>query len=325
MIRRLVASRRTRVALAFAGLLGLGWGSFEAVIRSDWLGDKIRDALLHEIEAATGASVSIEKLRFGDSRLSFEVEGLEIRDRGDGGAPPLLTVPRASVVLDWHSFIGRQTYLETLRVEEPLVRVRIEEDGSSNIPRPELLDGANGITVRHFELSGGSIDWNGEPHDMEFSGSGLEVLTTVDPATGQYAIDASLADPQWGAEGRQPLRGSMISVSAVAGSRGIEIHAAKLVGDALSFDAMGRLRNMESPQFEGSYSAMADLQVLVNLVGSDMRDLTGTVRAQGKLRWDSRSGQLGYDGRVVASNVAVSGFDAEGSFEAGVAGDARGE
>ena len=103
MIRRLVATRRVRFALASVGLVGLGWGSFEAVMRSEWLGEKIRVALLQRIEAATGGSVSIDSLRLGDSRLSFEIEGLEISDPEDGSSPPCLTVPQASVLLGWRS------------------------------------------------------------------------------------------------------------------------------------------------------------------------------------------------------------------------------
>ena len=321
---RLFASRRARVLLGVAGLLGLGWGSFEGVTRSDWLAGKIQGALAREIEAATGGSVSIDSLRFGSSRLSFEIEGLEIRDPRGGSSPPVLTVPQASVRLGWRTLVGGQTYLETLHIREPTLELRIEEDGSSNIPVPDSFGEAPGIAIHEFELTGGAINWNGEPFDMEFSGSGLEIRTSADPATGLYSIDASLEDPQWGAAGMGSLQGSAVSLSAVAGSDGIEIRSAELRGDDLSLNATGRLESFESPLFEGSYSAVAQLGWLDALAELGLPGLAGTLRMRGEMRWDPGSGQLSYKGTASASDVALSGLDLQGSLRADVSGDQDG-
>ncbi len=324
MIRGLYATRRFRIALAALGLVGLGWGSFEAVIRSKWLGETVRVTLLRRIEATTGGSASIDSLRLGDSRLSFEIEGLEVGNPGAGSSPPFLTVPQASVRLGWRTFVGGRTYLDTLHVREPLVQVTVGEDGSSNIPVPESFADASSLTVREFELTGGAINWNGEPFDMEFSGTGLEILTSADPSTGQYSINARLADPRWGATEIGSLHGSSISLSAVAASDGIEIRSAELRGDDVSFDLTGRLGDFRSPRFEGSYSAMAQLGWLDGLAGLDMPGLEGTVRIRGEVNWDAGSGRLDYNGTAAASNVAVSGLDLQGSVTAGVSGDLDG-
>ncbi len=317
-------SAHPRLWLAAAvtgGLLSFGWIGFEAVTRSDWLGERIRAALVRDLEFATGGAVSIQELRFGDHRLSFDVFGLEVRSPGDPGLPPLLTVPEASVRLGWKSFFGERTYLEDLRAREPVIYLSVREDGVSNIPRPKRPGGLPALVVRRFELSGGKLVWNGRPFEGGFSGSELEVDVTFDTLREEYQVEARFSDPQWGAESRFPPPAGSAAVSAVVSERGIEIRDLAVRAHAFDLTARGIVRDLRLPRAEGSYSVSARIETVALWLAGLESGLAGALRVEGDLDWDFAKGGARYEGTVAAAGVTVDGSEGESEFEADFAGD----
>lgn len=311
---------RVGIALVVMGLLGVGWGMFEAGIRTDWMAERIKAHLLSGIEEATGGSVSIEQVRIGDSRLSVEIEGLEVSDPDDPSAPPFLAVPQASGSVSLWSLVRQRAHLESLSVREPHLRVRISDDGSSNISVPARPSEGSGIAIRDFNLTGGVIEWNGEPFGMEFSGSGLEVVTSSNPKTGRYEIEARLMNPSWDVAGLAVLHGSSLTVVAAADEDGIELREAELDGDDLTCRVEGRLRNLESPSFDGSFSATAQLAPLLTAADYGLPLVSATMELNGSVNWSLASGELNYDGTVVTRDLTVPRHDIEGSLRSSFAG-----
>ena len=116
--------RLWRIAVA-GGALALAWAGLEAVADSDWLANGIRTALVEELESATGGSVSIKAVEFGEQKLAFRVIGLAVRRSEDASLPPFLEVPEASVRLGWRSIVAGPTVLERLHLREPLLHLAI--------------------------------------------------------------------------------------------------------------------------------------------------------------------------------------------------------
>ena len=72
----LALSRKLRLVFASLLLLGLGWGGFEQFVDSDGFRNRVREAIVRELERASGGAVSIEDFRSGTSRLSSTSLGL---------------------------------------------------------------------------------------------------------------------------------------------------------------------------------------------------------------------------------------------------------
>ena len=317
-------SAHPRLWLASAvggGLLALGWTGFETVSRSDWLRDRIRAALVRELESVTGGTVSIQDLRFGDHRLSLEIFGLEVRSAGDVDVPPLLTVPEVSVTLGWRSFLGSQTHLEDLRARDPVIHLSIGDDSESNLPEPTFPRGFPKLAIRRFELSGGKLVWNGRPFEAGFGGSELEVGVTFDPERDAYQVEATLSDPRWGAESPFPPPAGSAAVSAVISDSGIEITDLALRADAFDLAARGIVHDPGSPRAEGSFSVNARIETVAAWLASLQAGVTGALRVDGDFHWDVARGGVRYEGTVAATGVTVEGAAAEAEFVADFSGD----
>lgn len=316
MTGQLVRSRWSRVTLVIAGLLGIGWGGLEGISRSDWLANRLRATMLRELEAVTDASVSIDTLRLGDSRFSFEIEGLEIRATNADSAPAFVTADSVSIRLGWRSFLGRRIEVEAVHLHKLHVQVRTGEEGVSNVPALKSIQGSPNIDVKQLDLTDGSIDWNGEPLELDFSGSGLRIMSAIDPVTGLHAVDASLQQAMLG-----PAGPAAVCVTAVAGPEGIEVRSAELLGNAFSVQVSGRLRSLDSPRFDGKYSAALQLPALAIQAATSPAALEGAVTSDGSLQWDASSGQLEYEGTASASDFGMPGLEARGDLMSHLRGD----
>ena len=300
---------RHRIALAGIASMGLGWGGFEAAIRSDWFLDSLRHNAIAKLEQSLGGTVSIDEVRLGDSRLAFEINGLELRTSDDPAVAPLLAVPHAAATLGWRSLLGGVTVLESLSLHDPALDLTAAEDGPAILSQASERSLISGLAVRRFELDGGQLVWNGQPYDLEFRGSGLRVETSFDPRSQRHTIDAELRDPQVGSAGSFELTGSTVSVSAVADATGVEITSAEVHGQDLSAQLRGTIRDWHQPSARCVFSLKSAIGPLAGLVGHADLGLLGSLAASGELEWDGSNGAVVYSGGFAASSVGSSALE----------------
>ncbi|MDE0108825.1 MAG: translocation/assembly module TamB domain-containing protein [Bryobacterales bacterium] len=300
---------RHRIALAATAFIGLGWGGFEAAIRTDWFLDTLRHRAIAKLEQSLGETVSIDEIRLGDSRLAFEIKGLELRASDDAAAAPLLSVPHAAATLGWRSLLGGVTVLESLSLRDPVFNVTVAEDGPAILGQASQESLISGLAVRRFELDGGQLVWNGRPYDLEFRGTGLRVETRFDPRSQRHTIDAELRDPQVGSADSLALIGSTVSMSAVADTTGVEITSAEVHGQDLSAQLRGTIRGRQQLSARCVFSLQSTIAPLADLIGYAGLGLLGSLAASGELEWDGASGAVAYSGGFAASSVGSSALE----------------
>jgi translocation and assembly module TamB len=95
----------------------------------------LRRILIHRLEALTGARVEIRTVSVGWFSLNATVRGLVVHGQEPASTEPLVSVEQARVGLRIDSFWGRRVGLNDLILEKPRLHVRMEKDGTNNLPR----------------------------------------------------------------------------------------------------------------------------------------------------------------------------------------------
>ena len=315
---------RHKIATAAIGSLMLGWGGFEVGIRSSWFLDAVSHNVVTRIEQTVGGTVSIDEFRFGDTRLAFEIKGLKISADYDEGDIALVEIPNASAALGWRSLLGGAVVLESLSLQNPVLQVTLGEDGLALVNQASGRALDSGLTVRRFELNGGQLVWNGQPYHLGFQAEGLQIETTFDPRSQQYTVDAELSEPRVGGEGSLALKGTTVSLSAVADRAGIEISAAEIRGPELSAQLRATIRGQQHPFAKCVYSLKAAIAPLAELVGHGDRGLLGSLEVSGELEWDGSRNSVLYSGGFTTADAGADAFQLGLSMAGRFSGDESG-
>lgn len=148
----------TLLAIAL-GIIALGSGLANPLLRR---------LLIHRMETLTGARVEIRTVSMGWFSLNVTVRGLAVHGKEPASTEPLFNVEQARVGLRIDSFWGRRVGLNDLSLEQPRLHIRVEKDGTNNLPKlPEtapsnrpLEERLIALRVHHVEIKDGWILYN---------------------------------------------------------------------------------------------------------------------------------------------------------------------
>ena len=142
----------------------------------------LRRILINRAESLTGTRVEIRTVSVGWFSLNVTIHGLVMHGKEPVSTEPLFSVEQANVGLRIDSFWGRRVGLNDLVLDEPHLHVRVEKDGTSNLPSlpasksnqrtlQKLLD----LQVRHVAIKDGWILYNDVKSLFEVEGGELQL------------------------------------------------------------------------------------------------------------------------------------------------------
>jgi len=247
------------------------------VLRSHWLMDQVRARAVAELERATGAEVEMGALRVDWFALRAEATSLSLRTAG--GAPFFRS---GSVRLErgWRS--GYR-----LAIDGPRVDVRINADGSNNLPRPR----GSGSVARLFDLTldsltlrDGELRWNDRRTPLDFEARDVKLSAVRDGLRyrgelGLTAIapEAATLETKW-----ELTRERAGFHELKIGARGIEVRGSAAI------------REWDRPAWDADLELRAD-------VARFFGDARGTV--EGALRLAGREGDWRAEGDIEGKNL----------------------
>ncbi len=166
-------------------------------LRSAWFRDKVRARIVYEIENATGGRAQIGAFDLNWSTLTASVRGLVIHGTEGPGQAQLFRADLVKVGLKIISIWKKKVDLESLVVLRPQVNVIIYPDGRTNFPKPRaarkrgkgtvqtILD----LAVRHFNLSGGTVQFQMRRTPLDVVGENLRALVLYEAGPPRYRGD----------------------------------------------------------------------------------------------------------------------------------------
>ncbi|MBZ5700675.1 MAG: translocation/assembly module TamB domain-containing protein [Acidobacteriia bacterium] len=129
-----------------------------AIFFGSGAGDRIlRRTIVHRLEAMTGGRVELQQFSMRWWGLHAKLGGLVLHGSEPEGTEPLLTVEELDLTLRIDSIFGRKISLAEAILRAPHVHLRVNADGTSNLPAPPRGAASIPFSERLFDLRIGKV------------------------------------------------------------------------------------------------------------------------------------------------------------------------
>src|SRR5947209_1648575 len=141
----------------------------------------LRRLLIRRIDALTGGRTEIHSLSIGWLSLHTTLEGLVIHGREAQGLQPLFSAQKVQIGLRIDSFLGRKVSLDELLMQAPQVHIRVNRDGTTNVPSirrspgKPLPDVLFDLHARRVRLDNGWLLYNDTKIPLALEGDQLHL------------------------------------------------------------------------------------------------------------------------------------------------------
>ncbi len=169
------------MALAAAAMVAFALAL--AYIAGNGLADRwARRTIVEELEKTTGARVELGNFHFGWRSLRARFDGLTLHGREPAGTPPLFHADQLQVDIRVESFWGRKISMGSVEMSHFSAHVRVERDGSTNIPGPKTpvkqdrppVQSLFDLKIARLRLEDGEILWNDTRVPLAAEGENFE-------------------------------------------------------------------------------------------------------------------------------------------------------
>jgi len=135
------------------------------VLRSTWFQDRVRQRIVAEVESATGGRVELEHFAFDWRDLKATLRGFTLHGLEPAGETPLFHGGKIEIGIRILSMLEREVDVASIRLEQPLIHIRIDGKGVTNIPHParprrtdrSTMESLLRLAVKRFELVDGEL------------------------------------------------------------------------------------------------------------------------------------------------------------------------
>ena len=262
------------------------------------------------LEQRTDRKVQLEGIDTTLPLLEFEVRGLAIAG-AEAGEPPVLSIRKVALALDWLSLLRHSITLSRLEVDQTSVHLRVDPDGHSNWPSfgagaaggaGKWKFGVRRCVIRHLEVS---INDALHPLDLDLRDLDVDVAYTAGdrPYRGKFSFYA----PSFRYKQLNPFPLRLVCDFAAGGGRiFIERLGARLRQTRLQ--AQGQILDLSAPRYDLEVNALYSIDEVRNIFSISTR-LGGSGSFQGKFR--GHGGHFVAEGSWSAQRIAAWRLDIE--------------
>jgi translocation and assembly module TamB len=228
----------------------------------------LRRLLIQRMESLTGAKVEIRTVAVGWFSLDATVNGLVIHGTEPKDTEPLASVEQAKIGLRVDSFWGRRVSLKELIVESPRIHVRVEKNGTNNLPtlnRPTksnepLQETLLKLHVGHLQIDDGWILYNNVKSLIAVEGADLRLNITLSGTTENplYLGQLNWDSVEFGRRRDVPVPANL-SAKFSLGKQGLAIEQGILDVGRSHLDLQASMPDLEQVAFTYRYRAWLDL------------------------------------------------------------------
>jgi translocation and assembly module TamB len=283
--------------------------------------------LVSRLERMTGGKVELRTLSIRWFAMRATIKGLVIHGREPAGTEPLLTAEEVQAGLRIDSFWGRRISLNELVVQQPHVHIRVEKNGTTNVPAPPrtsstnkpLRDALFELRIRRLVLADGWILYNDTKTTITVHGGdlrfGLDAGGTLDHPL--YLGNLDWQTMQFTSKRYVPLPVG-VSAKFTLWHDGFTLEQGVLNAGHSHLDAQAEMNGFANPQWNFRYRGWVDLLDFRETLREPMVP-TGHVDVRGEGQFAGRQfkGSGSYSGQNIALpyvDFHTAGLTSRGSY-----------
>src|SRR5467141_3724182 len=284
--------------------------------------------LVSRLERMTGGKVELRALSIRWFAMRATIKGLVIHGKEALGTEPLFTAEEVQAGLRIDSFWGRRISLNELEIQQPHVHIRVEKNGTTNVPAPPrpasinkpLRDTLFELHIRRLLLADGWILYNDTKTPITVHGGDL--LLALDgggtPDHPLYLGNLVWQTMQFTSKPYVPLQ---VGLSAKFTLRrdGFTLEQGALSAGHSHLDAQVEMSNFSNPQWSFRYGGWVDLlDIRETLREPTVPTGRVDVRGEGQFASGQYKGSGSYSGQNIALPYLVFhaiGLTSRGSYK----------
>lgn len=259
--------------------------------------------IVERADESTGGHTQIRALDFDLSTLTVNLCGVVIRGKEPSDAAPLFQVDKLTVGVNLHTLLHRRLTLSELRIEHPVVRLRIDRQGNSNLPQAPADSSSShtnvfDLAVGHTLLSNGEIGYNDRSTSLDANLFDLSTDVRFDSLATLYrgAISYDTGQLRYGEY--QPLPHAL-KASFTAKPADFHLNSADITLASSSIQLSADLSNYGDPVVQGNYK--------INLHTQDAAALVPSLHPAGDVALTGSFHYKNVEGRALLANLRIDG------------------
>ncbi|MGC1904451.1 MAG: translocation/assembly module TamB domain-containing protein [Candidatus Acidiferrum sp.] len=273
----------------------------------------LRRVVIQRLQNVTGSRVEVRTISIRWLSLGLSLRGLVIHGSEPASTEPLFSAEEVRVGLRVDSFWGRRISLNDLVVKQPQVHLRVEKNGSSNVPVLNLAPGRQrasfgdtvfGMRVQHVRIDDGWILYNDVKTPMDVEGGGLLFVIDLGGTAARPVYTGSLdwKSFQFTSNSFWPIPASIAS-SFTLSPDGFTIEQVSVEAKRTHFDGHIEMTNFENPKWSLRYRGWVNLLDLREALRSPETP-TGLVDLRGEATY--ADGKFNGTGSYAGSDITLT-------------------
>jgi translocation and assembly module TamB len=285
IIRRLLIAIPWLIALVVViGLIAINTSAFRNFMRSE---------IVRQAADQLGARVEVGAIETHWTHLGVAVNNIIVYGDTHPGPneQPLLQAQRLEVGVRFWPLLRGKVQLRELIVDQPVMHLRIDSQGRSNLPKPphpstsREPDTIFNLEIADCEIRSGQIYYNDAQTPLDAELHDVKFVTGYGLLSGQYKGSLSYDNARIKSATLAPLNHSL-QMQFAADRAGLTVDSLAVQTPASRIALRARLNNYQSPSIAGSYDANISTSEVANAFRLENIPV-GVVALKGSLGYDS--------------------------------------
>jgi translocation and assembly module TamB len=258
-----------------------------------------------------GVRVQIQNFVLNFSTLTLDLFGVTIDGASPYSNPPLLQADHVETGVQIASILKRSWYLDSFRVNHPVIHVFVDAHGVSNIPTLKSSGQSSNASVfdlgiRHAVIDRGELYLNDRPSDIAADLHDLEFRASFNNLLKKYSGSVAYSNGHLTYGTFQPFAHGL-DVQFDATPTVFNLTQGKLSLGKSRVMLSATLQNYSDPQVSGHYEVTADCKELGEILHEPSVP-AGMVRATGNLNFHQLANAPTLDSLTVEGDLASAGL-----------------